>query len=76
MLPESERDLLIQLDAKLDGLLTQFAAHVAHEDGERAKMDGRVTRLEEWKWRWAGAVGILVIVLTFIGNLAARAFVP
>ena len=57
----SDHDLLIELNVKMDALLKGFNGH-----------EQRLTVLEEWKWKWAGAFGLLVLVVSILGNLVGQ----
>lgn len=36
----------------------------------------RIDKLEAWRWQLAGGLAVLVPVLTVVGNMAARKFLP
>ena len=71
----SDHDLLIELNVKMDTLHGCFTDHLETSEKIHSRQCERLNILEQWKWKWAGAISLLVLILTFIGNVAARALV-
>lgn len=67
-IPETERDLLIRLDEKMDMVLAWQTEHMVKCHVTHEKHDGRLTRLEEWKYKEAGALALLVFAAQFMGE--------
>lgn len=60
-----DHDILIRLDEKMDTVVEWQREYAP-----------RIAALEAWRWKWVGAMGVLVLLLTFIGNVAARVVAP
>ena len=62
---ESDHDLLVRIDERMDTVLAWQQAHMTkcHQTHE-----GRLNKLEEWKYREAGALAVLVFLLQFAGE--------
>ena len=62
MMQESERDLLIRMDEKMDAVLQWQEKHiVVHTDSET-----RLRSVEGWKYKEAGALGVLTVLFNVV----------
>ena len=66
-----DHDLLIRIHENVESIKQWVDQH----DCTHKELRGDIDLLKQWKWRWAGAIGILTILLTFVGNVAARIIV-
>ena len=64
----NDHDLLIRMDEKMDAVLAWQTEHMAKCHATHEKHEGRLTKLEEWKYREAGALAVLVFLLQFAGE--------
>ena len=71
-----DHDLLTELNVKMDNLSEKLGTHLETSEKLHNRQCVRLDALEQWKWRWVGATAVLVFILTFIGNAAARMLVP
>ena len=68
LMEESERDLLIRMDEKMDAVLLWQTEHLqrcheTHKDHER-----RLRGMEEWKWKEAGVIAMCVFLWQGMGE--------
>ena len=62
MMQESERDLLIRMDEKMDAVLQWQEEHrTGHIDQEK-----RLRGVEAWKYKEAGALGVLTVLFNVV----------
>ena len=64
----SDHDLLVRIDERMDTVLAWQQEHMTKCHATHEKHDGRITKLEEWKWKEAGALVVLMVVLQVIGK--------
>ena len=67
-----DHTILIRLDEKMDAVLRwqlehRENCHVTHTDHE-----GRLRGLERWKWKEAGALGMLVLAANWLWDVITR----
>lgn len=71
-----DHDLLVRIDERLGTTVTRFDEHLTQSERVHGKQDARIATLEQWKWRWAGAIGILGFFISLIGSILGRNLVP
>lgn len=60
----SDHDLLVRIDERMDTVLDWQQEHMQKCHAVHDKHEGRLEKLEEWKWKEAGALSLLVVLLT------------
>ena len=58
----SDHDLLLRLDEKMDALLEWRMEHAK----KHSEYDADIKKLQEWRWREAGALSVLVFVIDWV----------
>lgn len=72
----SDHDLLIMLNERVEILLINQAKHREDHRLRCETLDSRLERLEEWKWKWVGAMMVLMGLLSVVSNLTIRKVMP
>lgn len=52
--------------------ISALATAQSHSDKKDAEMERRVTRIEQWQWKVAGAIGVLGILAGSFGSTFAE----
>ena len=72
----SDHDLLIRIDEKMDAVQSWQQEHMTKCHTVHDKHDTRITKLEEWKYREAGALALLVFVVQAFGTWIKEKLLP
>ena len=59
---ENPTELLIRLDEKVDMLLKWQGDHLQFHE----KSEAEIKKLQEWRWREAGALGVLIFLIDWV----------
>ena len=62
----SDHDILIRLDEKMDAVRDWQTEHMTKCHTVHDKHDARLRTLEEWKWKEAGVLGVLVFLWSWL----------
>ena len=66
MFPESERDLLIRMDEKMDAVLKWQEQHMARCHVVHAQHETQIQALQEWRWKQMGALSAVVLLINIV----------
>ena len=62
----NDHDLLVRIDERVEQTRNWQEEHMAKCHSVHDKHDTRLRHLEEWKWKEAGAIGLLVFGWTWL----------
>ena len=65
---EIDHDLLIRMDEKMDAVLAWQTEHMARCHEVHKENGKQLAKLEEWKYKEAGALAVLVLFLQVAGE--------
>lgn len=76
---ESDHDLLVRLNERVGNFLSRFDEHLKWAEGQIVEnrvahelLGERLSAIERWRFKWIGAVTVIIFLLNMVSALAAR----
>ena len=71
---DSDHDILIRMDEKMTGIRDRFIEHVQAEEVRHVRHETRLTALEQWRWKWVGAIAVLMFLFNLFSDRVKHIF--